>query len=136
MSRMRSGSMPSFFALRAAIMMPRRKPIPIKRPYILMGMGPMTQVSRSMRGISKRMGCMNALRSNSLSFLVFPEKHIDSEQDHANGDRRVSHIEGRPVPGLHVPLDKVHNFAVANAVDHVPYGPAHDERKGDNQEAL
>ena len=42
-----------------------RKPMPIMRPYILIGIGPRTQLPKSILGISNKMGCMASFRKKS-----------------------------------------------------------------------
>lgn len=60
-SMTRPGFKPSFLARRDASKTATRKPIPIMRPYILIGIGPRDQLPILIPGISKRTGCTGLL---------------------------------------------------------------------------
>ena len=55
--------------------------------------------------------------------------HLVGEKDHADRDRRISHVKSRPVPGIPVKVQKVDDFTHAHPVDQVAHGSA--ENRGE-----
>ena len=60
----------------------------------------------------------------------------EDEQDGADRDGGVGHIEGRPVEAGGVPLDEIDNGTEAHAVNHIAQGAAHDEGQGQREQLL
>ena len=54
----------------------------------------------------------------------------------ADGDGGIGHVEGRPVVGADIDVEKIDHLAEADPVDEVPHGPGQDQRKRQDQRRL
>ncbi len=55
--------------------------------------------------------------------------HLDKQENDPGRNGRVGDIEGRPMILVPVQVDKVYDFAHADAVEQVPQGPAQNQGK-------
>src|ERR671937_1971509 len=93
------------------------------------------EASASLRRWSRCLCAANAsaLRSSASSPFMFHEAFEDGEHG-SDGDRRVGHVERRPMPAGGMEVEEVHHLAIAETVDQVAERAAQDERKAGAQQ--
>ena len=54
---------------------------------------------------------------------------MNGHPEGADGNRRVGHIECRPVKGSDVEIKEIDHFSESDAIDEISHGPSNDERQ-------
>src|SRR6476620_1806737 len=59
------------------------------------------------------------------------EREVNDQADDPYADRRVGHVERRPVVGLHIDIQKIDDLAKSQPVDQIPDGSSKDTGDAD-----
>src|SRR5205807_2827400 len=76
---------------------------------------------KALRGLARGDG--HAAGHLRVDLRLVPEE-VQNQEAHADGDRRIGHVEGGPVMAQEREVEEVYDFAGADAVDEVADGPA------------
>src|SRR5918993_5208162 len=75
------------------------------------------------------------LNSSGYTLPSYPE-HVEDHEGHADGDRRIRHVEGPEMPVVPVEIHEVEHVPERDAIDQVACGAGDDERETHPTELL
>ena len=56
--------------------------------------------------------------------VLLLKSEMDDQEDDPHADRRVGDIEGRPMVGVHIDVEKIDHLAIPLAIDQIPDRPS------------
>ncbi len=71
------------------------------------------------------------LLTGVLEFGLFtvPDQQFENHETDAQGDRRICDIEGRPMIGKKMKIEKIHNLSILKTVNEISNGTTQNERE-------